>query len=80
LDQQAVEVPPCLMCGFPNQVSEERRAMDDDLLKVLGFDGLEGHGDPLDVWSSAPKLDTFEFGGLGEVKQRHLRRVYTHQR
>ena len=80
MDQQAVEVPPCLMYGFPNWVSEERRAMDGDLLKVLGFDGLEGHGDPLDVGLSAPKLDTFEFGGRGEVKRRHLRRVYTHKR
>jgi hypothetical protein len=54
--------------------------MDNDLLKILGFNGPEGHGDPLDVWPSPPKPDIFEFGGLGEVKRRHIRRVYTHKR
>ena len=64
------------MNDLPNRVSEDSMAVDSDLLKVFGFDGLEGHGDPLDVWISALKLHIFEFRGPGEIKQRYLRHVY----
>ena len=70
-----VEVPPFLMNDL-NRVLEERITVDGDLLKVFGFDRLEGHGDPLNVWFSALKLHIFEFRGPGEIKQRYLRRVY----
>ena len=75
-----VEVLPFLINRFPNRVFEDKMAVDNDLLKVFGFDRLKGHGDPLDGWPVVPKLHIFELCGLGEVKGRHLRRVCTHRR
>lgn len=53
--------------------------LDSDLLKVFGLNSLEHHRDLLDIRPSAPERHIFEVCGLGEIKQRHPRRVYIHE-
>jgi hypothetical protein len=65
---------------FPNRISEDTLAADDDLLKIFGFDGSEGHGDPLNVRLRTPKPHTSELCSLGEVKWKRLGRVYVRER
>ena len=53
--------------------------MDGNLLKVYGFDGLERRDNPVDIRSSAQKYQTFEFRGLGEVREIPLGRDYVRE-
>jgi len=71
-DQQVVKVIPLLTNRFRVhlEVREDVRiGVQGDPLKVLGFDGLKRHGDPLDVCPRALEHQLFEFRGLGEVKR-----------
>ena len=42
--------------------------VDGNLLKVIGSDGFERGGDPLDVRPAWSKIHVFELCGLGEVQ------------
>jgi hypothetical protein len=52
--------------------------MNSDPLQVFGLDSLEYRRGPLDVRSSAPERQIFEFCGLGEIKRRFPRHDYIH--
>lgn len=65
-----VEVLPFLINCFLGFPWEGDGLGDGDTSEVFGFDGLECRNNPLDGWPCPHKLQTFEFCGLGEVKQR----------
>ena len=72
LDQQVVEVIPLLTnwARIHINVREDVRiGPQGDPLEVLGFDGLERLGNPLDAWPCALERQVFEFRGSGEVER-----------
>ena len=50
--------------------------VDGDMFKAFGFDIPEYQDDPLDHGPLPPKLQIFEFCGLGEVNARCPKRAY----
>jgi len=77
LDQQLVQVQPFLNIHLPKLWIFLIWA-DDNTLKVFGFDGSEGHYNPLDgqPHPCPQELYMFEFCGLGEVKGNVPERAY----
>ena len=76
-DQQAVQVMPLVT----DQSLEPVRlgavvGLQGDLLKVLGFDGLERFGDPPHARLRAQKLQSFEFRSRGEVNRSCCGRIW----
>ena len=74
LDQQVVKVMPLLKNRFRIHIKtpkDVRIGPEDDPLKVLGFNGPERHGDPLDAWPRTLKCQVFEFRCHREVERSH---------
>ena len=69
MDQQEVEVLPFLRNRSFGHARGGNIRPQDDPLKVLGFDRLEGHSDPPRVRSYTSKYQAFEFRDSGGVKQ-----------
>ena len=72
LDQKVVEVTPLLKNRLRlhiNMPKDARIGPQDDPLKVLGFNGLERHGDPFDAWPCTLKCQVFEFRCHREVER-----------
>ena len=70
-DQQAVQIQPFLTNHFLDRVFGGNSVQaDGDPSKVFGLNGLERRDDRVNPRSSTQKHQTFEFRGLGEIKER----------